>query len=93
MAGSMLEDVISSIESCGGLNLIEDLQQNVNPSIFKSAYNILEMLYGSNYDETVAAEEEFDAANSGSGNNPPSGDGNEDTFTFAAKTDNMLFDF
>lgn len=47
MAGGMLEDVISSIESCGGLNLIEDLQQNVNPSIFKSAYNILEMLYGS----------------------------------------------
>lgn len=47
MAGNMLEDVVSAIESCGGLNLIEDLQHNANPSIFKSAYTILEMLYGS----------------------------------------------
>lgn len=47
MAGNMLENVINSIESCGGLALIENLQQNANASIFNSAYKILEMLYGS----------------------------------------------
>lgn len=90
MCGNMLEQVMTSIESCGGLALIESLQQNANSSIFNAAYKILEMLYGSDYepDEVTVGlhdigEEGIDAQN----------EQKEETFTFKANPDNMAFDF
>ncbi|VDL57529.1 unnamed protein product [Hymenolepis diminuta] len=90
MSGNMLEQVMASIESCGGLALIESLQQNANSSIFNAAYKILEMLYGSDYDSAAAEVELQDIGEEG-GN--AQNEQKEETFTFKANPDNMAFDF
>ncbi|VDD75351.1 unnamed protein product [Mesocestoides corti] len=93
LAGDQLEEVVNAIEACGGLTLIENLQQNANSSIFKSAYNILEMYYGSGLDDTIPTDDNFDDLGETDGNNPQAGDGTEDAFTFGPRNENMRFDF
>ncbi len=46
VAGDQLEEVVSAIEACGGLNHIEDLQSSANETVFSLAYNILETYFG-----------------------------------------------
>lgn len=46
-AGPHLEEVTNSIEACGGLNLIEELQSNANEVVFNLAYGILANYYAS----------------------------------------------
>lgn len=44
-AGDNLEQVTTAIEECGGLDLIEALQEHTNIDIYRLAYDIIERYF------------------------------------------------
>lgn len=59
MAGDDVDKITLLIEECGGLDLIEKLQQHENPEIYKLSYDIIEQFFseGDTEDATVAPAE------------------------------------
>nr|VZI27956.1 unnamed protein product [Spirometra erinaceieuropaei] len=91
VAGDKLEEVVNAIEACGGLNHIEELQQNSNETIFKLAYNILETYFTSPLDEAQPEDAYNEGENPAQVNPSTTEGGGENAFIFSQARPRILY--
>jgi len=75
--GASQNPYTSVIESCGGLDNIEKLQQHSNNDIYEKAVNILESYFALEEDQNIA----------------PNQNVNSNTFSFGASNTGLTFSF